>query len=68
MGLAWLLDAPPLIRRALPDLAEVEGPTDRRFQENELARTQLHLLTIFLHLWQTRDLGGVLDEYLQRVG
>jgi hypothetical protein len=66
MGLAWLLDAPPLIRRAIPDLAEAEGRTDRRFEESEIARTQLHMLTIFLHLWKTRDFGGVLEEFLQR--
>jgi hypothetical protein len=66
MGLAWLLDAPPLIRRAIPDLAEAESRIDRRFEGSELARTQLHMLTVFLHLWQTRDFGGVLDEFLQR--
>ena len=65
MGLAWLLDAPPLIRREIPDLAEATDRTDQRFETNETARAQLHMMTNFLHLWETRDFGGVLDEFLR---
>ena len=65
MGLAWLLDAPPLIRREVPDLAEARDRTDQRFQANETARDQLHMMTNFLHLWETRDFGSVLDEFLR---
>lgn len=60
LGLAWLLDAPPLIQREIPDLAEVPDRFDPRLRSNEMARTQLHLLTSFLNLWDTHDFGKAL--------
>jgi hypothetical protein len=65
MGLAWLLDAPALIQRTVPDLAEVESRYDPRIKENELARAQLHMLGVFLNLWETQDIGAVLDRFLR---
>jgi hypothetical protein len=62
MGLAWLLDAPPLIQRLVPDLAEVESRFDARISENETARAQLQFLTVFLNLWETQDMGELLEE------
>ncbi|CAN7202394.1 hypothetical protein LJR225_000663 [Phenylobacterium sp. LjRoot225] len=64
MGLAWLMDAPPLIQSQVPDLAEAESRFDARFKGNETARTQLHMLTNFLNLWQTQDFGRMLDRFL----
>jgi hypothetical protein len=66
MGLARLLDAPPLIRAQIPDLARVTSRFDPRFKANELARSQLQMMTTFLDLWQIHDFGSVLDEFLRR--
>jgi hypothetical protein len=60
MGLTWLLDAPPLILAQIPDLSEVENRFDHRFGQDELARTQLQIMTTFLNLWETQDFGQVL--------
>jgi hypothetical protein len=67
MGLAWLLDAPPLIQSAVPELAEIENRHDPRIEGNELARAQLHLMTVFLNLWQREDFAKVLDTFLERM-
>lgn len=66
MGLAWMLDAPHLIKANLPELAEVESRFDRRFQENERARNQLHIMTIFLNLWQRHEFGSLVDRFVTR--
>lgn len=62
MGLAWLLDAPPLIQRLVPDLADVENRFDKRISENETARAQLQIMTVFLNLWETQNMGELLGE------
>ena len=67
LGICWLLDAVPLILREIPDLDQAEGPRDRRFVGNERARTQLHMLTVFMNLWETHDLGRSLDRVLALV-
>ena len=66
LGLAWLMDAPPLILRHIPDLDQVADRHDVRFKESEVARTQLHMLTNFLNLWETHDFGKVLEGFLAR--
>ena len=60
MGLCWLLDAPPRIRREVPDLAETTGPLDPRILASETARVQLQMMTNFLMLWEAEDATGVL--------
>jgi hypothetical protein len=60
MGLRWLLDAPPRIRREVPDLAGCDGPLDPRLLASETARVQLRMLTNFLGLWQREDLNGTI--------
>jgi len=62
MGLAWLLDAPPMILGRIPDLGEVENRFDRRLRDDETARAQLQIMTVFLNLWETQDMGQVLDR------
>ena len=57
MGATWLMDAPALIQKQIPDLADIKDRFDPRFEANETARTQLHMLTTFLHLWDTRNFG-----------
>lgn len=64
-GTCWLLDAVPLILREVPDLATAKDRFDPRIVENERARTQLHMLTVFMNLWETRDLGASLDRFLR---
>ncbi|BBZ26285.1 hypothetical protein MMAD_05800 [Mycolicibacterium madagascariense] len=64
MGLAYLMDAPPLIQLELPDLDDVTGPTDPRLTSNENARVLLHMMTMFLNQWQTRDFGTMLRDVL----
>lgn len=64
LGICWLLDTVPLILREIPDLHTAEDRYDPRFRESELARTQLHMLTVFMNLWETHDLGRSLDTAL----
>lgn len=66
LGMGWLMDAPSMILREIPDLEKVPSRCDPRFERNESARSQLHMATIFLNLWQTHDFGKVLDLFLRR--
>jgi hypothetical protein len=66
MGLAYIMDAPPIIRAQIPDLAAVRSRFDTRLKENENARVPLHMMTMLLNQWQTRDFGLVLDQFLRR--
>lgn len=66
MGLAWMLEAPARILFRLPEAAGASGPRDPVFRRSETARNQLHIFTVFLHLWQTQDFGASLDRLLQR--
>jgi hypothetical protein len=43
-------------------LTDVQDRFDPRIQEDEYARTQLHMLTVFLTLWETLDLGVLLER------
>jgi len=61
MGLAWLLDAPALLVKLIPDLADVNSRFDPRIAEVEAARAQLQIMSVFLHFWETQDLGKLLD-------
>jgi hypothetical protein len=62
MGVAWLMDAPALILSQIPDLAAAKDRFDPRFKASELARAQLHMMTVFLNLWQRRDFGRLPGE------
>lgn len=66
MGLAWLLDAPPLILAQIPDLSRVENRYDERFRKNEFPRAQLHLMTAFLNMWEVHDIRRLLDQLERR--
>ncbi|MBB6253308.1 hypothetical protein [Nitrospirillum iridis] len=63
MGLAWLMDAPALIRRELPALDPAWDRYAACFSGNEVARTQLHMLTNFLTLWERHDFGRLLAGF-----
>ena len=62
MGLAWLMDAPALIQAQIPDLTDLADRFDPRLEANETARVQLHMMTTFLHLWNTQDFGNLLSR------
>jgi hypothetical protein len=65
MWLAWLIDAPVLIERQIPDLARIKDRYDPCFAASETARVQLHMFSVVLNLWQTRDFGAMLDGFLR---
>jgi hypothetical protein len=65
-GLQWPLDAVPLIERHIPDLDSVADRFDPRIEDDEFPRTQLHLLTIVLMVWQTCDARGLIDWAIRR--
>jgi hypothetical protein len=60
MGLCWLLDAPPRIRREVPDLASCTSALDPLITASETARVQLQMMTNFLSFWHAEDLTGTL--------
>jgi hypothetical protein len=66
MGLAWLLDAPPIIRAQVPELAAVESPRDPRFAANETARMRLHMITMFFNVWRGQDFRATLEMFTRR--
>jgi hypothetical protein len=67
LGICWLLDTVPIILREIPGLETARDRFDPRLLASELARTQLHMLTIFMNMWATRDLGRSLDALLERI-
>lgn len=67
LGVCWLLDAVALIERTVPDLSDVKDRFDPRIAGNELARNQLHMLGVFMNLWDTHDIGARIDEVLKRL-
>lgn len=67
MALSWMMDAPALILRCLPEAANATGPHDPVFRGSEAARTQLHIFTAIMKLWQSRDFGASLDRMLDRI-
>lgn len=66
MGVSYLIQSPSRILSRLPEAATASGPLDPIFRKSETARSQLHIMTTMLNLWQTRDLGASLDRVLQR--
>ena len=61
LGLSWLMDAPAMIQREIPDLSSVENRFDIRFKSNESARAQLQMFSNVLNLWQRHDIAGILE-------
>ncbi len=65
-GLQWPLGAVQLIERHVPDLSSITDRFDPRIADDEFPRTQLHLLTSVLMLWQASDPGRVIDWAVRR--
>lgn len=68
MGLAWLMEAPTKVLARLPAAATASDPRDPVFRTSEAARAQLHISTMFLHLWQAHDFAAGLGRLLAMVG
>lgn len=66
MSLSWLMDAPAMIRKQVPDLAADADRFSSAIQGNESARTQLLMLTNFLNLWQRHDFGCLLKQLVDK--
>jgi len=64
MGLAWLMYAPALVLRELPDPGASADRFDPLLRESETARTQLPMLTTVMRPWQTRRFGTFLDRMI----
>jgi hypothetical protein len=62
LGMAWMLDAPTLVAAQIPDLAADADRFDPRLHGDFLARAQLQLMTVFLHVWETENLVDTLDR------
>ncbi len=60
LGVAWMLDAPALVEREVPEIGEVKDRTDPRLRDVFLARAQLQLLVVLLNEWRREDIGSVL--------
>jgi hypothetical protein len=64
MGMTWLLDVPGHVRSQVSDLTAESTRMDPGIREVESVRCRLQMMTNVLNLWETHDLGGVLDEML----
>ena len=67
MGVARVLAFPEVILFRLPEAATASGPLDPVFERSDAARNCLHIYTVFLNLWRTRDFGAKLDMLLARL-
>jgi hypothetical protein len=64
MAVAWLLDVPALIRSRFDDAARSLNRNDPLIKDGESVRAPLQMLTNALNLWETQQLGDLLDAAL----
>jgi len=64
MGVAYLLDYPAVLQKQLADPGAVRDYRDTPIREHEDARVPLHMLSMFLNQWETRDIAGLASEML----
>jgi hypothetical protein len=62
MGLDWLLDTPSRLRATLETMDGLSDAFDPRIHERERIRSPLGILTLFLHLWMSRDFARLAEE------
>ena len=67
MGVARVLAFPEIVLFRLPEAATAASARDQIFLRSDPARNCLHIYTVFLRLWRTRDFGASLDRLLKRV-
>jgi hypothetical protein len=58
-GFAWSMGAPLALERAFDDVGALVDHRDPRLRADDNARTQLHVMTRLLNVWQTRRLGDL---------
>jgi hypothetical protein len=63
LGVAWMIDAPALIEVEIPDFATVEDRFDPRIRDLFIPRCQLQLMTVFLWLWRSHDIGATIRAF-----
>lgn len=62
MGLAWLMDVPAFIQAQIHEFPDAADRFDPLIETNETVRVRLHMMTTFLHLWNTRNFGKLLSR------
>ena len=67
MGISWLLDGPRRIESLEPNLQGAITRFDAPIRDNEHARTVLQMTVNFLNLWQTQNVGKILDQVVCNV-
>ncbi|OBJ89547.1 hypothetical protein [Mycobacterium asiaticum] len=67
MGVAWLLDVPPLLRKRFGSDMPADR-TDPRISHDESLRAPLQMLCNVLSLWAHHRVGDLLDEALDEAG
>ena len=67
MGLAWLLDGPINTLNKLGGLEHITR-LDPKIENNETARTQLQIMTVFLNLWAHTDMKQVISAMDRQTG
>jgi hypothetical protein len=63
LGTAWMLDAPAIVSRELPNYASAADRFDPLLTDHFLARAQTHLLWVFISEWGNQDIGGALRQF-----
>lgn len=66
MGVVWLLDVPALIRQRFGDGARSMTRFDDGIRDDESVRAPLQMFTNILNLWQTHDVGRLLETVEHR--
>lgn len=66
MGTSYFMASPSRILLRMPEAVHASGPRDPAFRGNETGRNNLHVLSIFLSLWEKEQFGKVLDDFLAR--
>jgi len=64
MGVARVLAFPEVIAFRCPGLEQASGPLDPMIQSIDPARNSLHIYTVYLKLWRTRDFGARVERVL----
>jgi len=59
LGSSWLLDAPGLIKKVLPNFSEIPNRYDPRFKRSETARTQLQMLINYLNVCHSAGIDNL---------
>lgn len=63
LGVAWMLDAPAIIAREIPDYRAIRDRFDPALRDNFLARAQMQILVILLNEWRALDVGGAIRDF-----